>query len=302
MRSSGSLPYVDCWPRTLRALRVAFGVDLRTLGDAVEEDDSNTRDGGVGVPAAIWRACAGKNDDDAKELRSIGEVMVLLPVFWLLYDQQGSIWVIQASEMRNFGGRIQPETMGVINPILILVLLPLFETRIYPALERRDVSTRAPWRMMAGMVVAAAAFVVAGFVDLRVNSGQRVNILWQLPQLFLITVAEILVSFTGLEYSYTRAPEVMRASVSALYLLTTAVGNLLGGFLFVAAGHLGVSRPAVLFLCAILVLLTAVAFRFVARKHFDGFEAKPVPDADPAEELQAVENVLLGEGGHWTAE
>lgn len=260
------------------------------------------RDGGVGVPAAIWRACAGKNDDDAKELRSIGEVMVLLPVFWLLYDQQGSIWVIQASEMRNFGGRIQPETMGVINPILILVLLPLFETRIYPALERRDVSTRAPWRMMAGMVVAAAAFVVAGFVDLRVNSGQRVNILWQLPQLFLITVAEILVSVTGLEYSYTRAPEVMRASVSALYLLTTAVGNLLGGFLFVAAGHLGVSRPAVLFLCAILVLLTAVAFRFVARKHFDGFEAKPVPDADPAEELQAVENVLLGEGGHWTAE
>ena len=54
--------------------------------------------------------------------------------------------------------------------------------------------------MMAGMVVAAAAFVVAGLLDLSVNSGERVNILWQLPQLF-ITVAEILVSVTGLEYS-----------------------------------------------------------------------------------------------------
>ena len=55
-----------------------------------------------------------------------------------------------------------------------------------------------------------------------------------------------------------------------------------------------VSRPAVLFLCAVLVLLTAVAFRFVARKHFDGFETKPVQtEEDPAEELQAVENVLL---------
>ena len=86
----------------------------------------------------------------------------------------------------------------------------------------------------------------------------------------------------------------MRASVSALYLLTTAVGDLMGGFLFVAAGHLGVSRPAVLFLCAVLVLLTAVAFRVVARKHFDGFETKPVQtEEDPAEELQAVENVLL---------
>ena len=253
------------------------------------------REGGVGVPAAIWRACATRaNDDDARELRSIGEVMVLLPVFWMLYDQQGSIWVVQASEMKNFNGKLQPETMGVINPVLILLLLPVFEKVIYPALERRGVSTRAPWRMMAGMVVAAAAFVVAGLLDLRVNSGERVNILWQLPQLFLITVAEILVSVTGLEYSYEKAPEAMRASVSALYLLTTAVGDLMGGFLFVAAGHLGVSRPAVLFLCAVLVLLTAVAFRFVARKHFDGFETKPVQtEEDPAEELQAVENVLL---------
>ena len=253
------------------------------------------REGGVGVPAAIWRACATRaNDDDARELRSIGEVMVLLPVFWMLYDQQGSIWVVQASEMKNFGGKLQPETMGVINPVLILLLLPLFEKCIYPFLERRGVSTRAPFRMMAGMIVAAAAFVVAGLLDLRVNSGERVNILWQLPQLFLITVAEILVSVTGLEYSYEKAPEAMRASVSALYLLTTAVGDLMGGFLFVAAGHLGVSRPAVLFLCAVLVLLTAIAFRFVARKHFDGFETKPVQtEEDPAEELQAVENVLL---------
>ena len=252
------------------------------------------REGGVGVPAAIWRAVRGQQDDDARELRSIGEVMVLLPVFWMLYDQQGSIWVVQASEMKNFKGKLQPETMGVINPVLILLLLPLFEKFIYPALERRGVSTRAPWRMCAGMVVAAAAFVVAGLLDLRVNSGERVNILWQLPQLFLITVAEILVSVTGLEYSYEKAPEAMRASVSALYLLTTAVGDLMGGFLFVAAGHLGVSRPAVLFLCAVLVLLTAVAFRFVARKHFAGLEAKPVQtEEDPAEELQAVENVLL---------
>ena len=252
------------------------------------------REGGVGVPAAIWRACLGRSDEDARELRSIGEVMVLLPVFWMLYDQQGSIWVVQASEMKNFKGKLQPETMGVINPVLILLLLPLFEKGIYPALERRGVSTRAPYRMMAGMIVAAAAFVVAGLLDLRVNSGERVNILWQLPQLFLITVAEILVSVTGLEYSYEKAPEAMRASVSALYLLTTAVGDLMGGFLFVAAGHLGVSRPAVLFLCAVLVLLTAVAFRVVARKHFDGFETKPVQtEEDPAEELQAVENVLL---------
>ena len=50
------------------------------------------------------------------------------------------------------------------------------EKGIYPALERRGVSTRAPWRMMAGMVIASAAFVVAGLLDLRVDGGERVNV------------------------------------------------------------------------------------------------------------------------------
>ena len=120
----------------------------------------------------------------------------------MLYDQQGSVWVVQAAEMENFGGKLQPEQLGVANPVLILLLLPLFEKSIYPALERKGFSTSAPRRMCAGMVVASVAFFVAAAVDLRLAEGRRVNILWQLPQIFLITVAEILVSVTGLEYSH----------------------------------------------------------------------------------------------------
>ena len=121
------------------------------------------REGGVNVPAALWRACRGSQDDDARELRSIGEVMVLLPVFWMLYDQQGSIWVVQASEMKNFKGKLQPETMGVINPVLILLLLP-FLRRVSTRMERRRQRARAV-ADVAGMVVASA-LVVAGLLDL----------------------------------------------------------------------------------------------------------------------------------------
>ena len=37
-----------------------------------------------------------------------------------------------------------------------------------------------------------------------------VNITWQLPQLFLIALAEVLVSVTGLEFAYSQAPPGLR--------------------------------------------------------------------------------------------
>ena len=55
-------------------------------------------------------------------------------------------------------------------------LISTQEKGIYPALERRGVSTRAPWRMMAGMVIASAAFAIAGLLDLRVDGGEPVNV------------------------------------------------------------------------------------------------------------------------------
>jgi hypothetical protein len=38
-----------------------------------------------------------------------------------------------------------------------------------------------------------------------------VNILWQLPQLFVMTVGEILFSVTGLEFSYSQAAPSMKS-------------------------------------------------------------------------------------------
>ena len=42
-----------------------------------------------------------------------------------LYDQQGSAWTLQADELDL--GFLTPEQMGVVNPILILIFVPLFE-------------------------------------------------------------------------------------------------------------------------------------------------------------------------------
>mmetsp|Transcript_29575 Transcript_29575/g.90483 ORF Transcript_29575/g.90483 Transcript_29575/m.90483 type:complete len:228 (+) Transcript_29575:865-1548(+) len=172
-----------------------------------------------------------------------------LPVFWALYDQQGSVWVQQANDMRT--GWLQPEQLGVFNPIFVLVLLPFFDGVVYPFFD--PVTPAA--RVRAGMVFAALAFVVAAAVD----ASLPLHVLWQLPQIFLISVAEILVSVTGLEYSYAQAPPAYRALVTSAFLLTTAVGDAYAGLLYAFCGP-RVSRTHLLLACAAAMLAVFALF------------------------------------------
>jgi len=56
--------------------------------------------------------------------------------------------------------------------------------------------------------------------------GFRPNIYWQILAYLLLTTAEIMVSITGLEFSYTQAPRKMKSIVMGLYLLAVWAGNL----------------------------------------------------------------------------
>merc|ERR1711915_1038912 len=50
---------------------------------------------------------------------------------------------------------------------------------------------------------------------------------WLLPQYVVVTVGEILFSITSLEFAYSQAPPSMKSVLQSLYLMTTAVGNLI---------------------------------------------------------------------------
>lgn len=56
--------------------------------------------------------------------------------------------------------------------------------------------------------------------------GYRPDIYWQILAYLLLTAAEILVSITGLEFSYTQAPRKMKSVIMGLYLLAVWAGNL----------------------------------------------------------------------------
>ena len=120
-------------------------------------------------------------------------VMLLpLPVFWALFDQQGSRWTLQALRMNGRLGKfvIEPDQVQVLNPVFIIILIPVFETLIYPLFHRCHLLRKPLQRMVIGMFIAGLAFCMAAGLELfiqqssnRLGNGEsRVVITNSLPE------------------------------------------------------------------------------------------------------------------------
>jgi POT family proton-dependent oligopeptide transporter len=191
-------------------------------------------------------------------------------VFWALYYQSSSAWVLQAGRMdlHWLGRDWIPSQLQAINSILILVFIPLFSYVIYPLVNRLFALT--PLRKISiGFFLMVPAFMITAWVEQRLWQGSRPNIVWQFVAYVFLTASEIMVSITGLEFSYAQAPKKMKSFVMALFFCPFALGNL-----FTAAvnelnehnGRLVFSYVDYYVFYTGLMLVASVLFIFVARK------------------------------------
>lgn len=106
--------------------------------------------------------------EDIKSLMRVLVLFIPLPVFWALFDQQGSRWTFQADRMEQDIGSwtLKADQMQVLNPFLILIFIPLFEVAIYPFLTWCKLIRKPLHKMIWGGVLAAFAFVISGIVEL----------------------------------------------------------------------------------------------------------------------------------------
>jgi POT family proton-dependent oligopeptide transporter len=153
-------------------------------------------------------------------------LFVFIAVFWSLYDQTGSSWVLQAQQMDlHFLGVTWLESqIQAVNPILILIFIPLFTFIIYPMMDR--VFPLTPLRKIGiGMLLMAASFGLTTLIQTWIDAGQRPSIGWQILAFVIITAAEIMVSIVGLEFAYTQAPKAMKSWIMSLFWLSVWGGN-----------------------------------------------------------------------------
>lgn len=165
--------------------------------------------------------------DGVVALLKLSIIYSFVAVFWALFDQTGSSWVIQAENMdRNFlGVEWLQSQIQLVNPLLVLILIPLFQFVIYPSVDK--VFTLTPIRKMSlGFFFTTASFAVVAVAQEMIDAGQTPSIQWQLWAYVLLTSGEVMISITGLEFSYTQAPKTMKSVIMAVWLLSVSIGNI----------------------------------------------------------------------------
>src|SRR5882724_8277527 len=229
----------------------------------------------------IDRARAEHPDEVVEGVKAVFRILSIfafVPFFWMLFDQKASTWVVQARSMELRVGpwHFEPSQMQLVNPALVMLLIPFTTGVVYPFFKRMGWELTPLRRMPLGIALGATAFVIAGILNMPVAAGQHISILWQIVPYVVLTVGEILVSVTGLEFAYTQAPLTMKSVIQSFWNLTTAAANLAVALASALAFFTG---TALFFYYAGFAYLAAVGLALVARRYkiVEWYQRAPAP-------------------------
>ncbi|PGH02772.1 hypothetical protein AJ79_07537 [Helicocarpus griseus UAMH5409] len=166
-------------------------------------------------------------------------VFAYYPLFWLGYNQMDSNLVSQAATMELHGA--PNDLIHNLNPLGIVIMIPILDMLVYPALRWLKIRFSPLRRMGSGFFIVCCAMIWAAVVQHNIYSKGKcgkymnkcdkpapLNVWIQAGAYILVGLSEIMASITGLEYSYTKAPENMRGLVFGFYHFTSAVSSAIG--------------------------------------------------------------------------
>lgn len=111
------------------------------------------------------------SDEGRRALKNLSPLfLIFVPVFWAIFDQTGSAWVLQAESMdRDFGGITWLKSqVQVVNPVLILTLIPIFTYVVYPAMKLFFEPT--PLRKIGiGFALTVFAFGISAMIETTIS-------------------------------------------------------------------------------------------------------------------------------------
>ena len=157
-------------------------------------------------------------------------IFVFVSVFWALFDQHMSSWIRQAQRMDlnlPLLGEVLPSQIQSLNPLMVMILIPFTNFMMYPWLEKMGIAMTPLRRMTIGMLMASVAFAVVALIQgwIDTSDANSVTVVWQVIPYLIMTLAEVMVSITGLEFAYTQAPKAMKSTIMGFWLLSVALGN-----------------------------------------------------------------------------
>lgn len=185
----------------------------------------------------------------AQEKQRIGVIFILFlfaVFFWAGFEQAGSSLSLYADKFidRNIGGFTLPTAwMQAINPIFIVALAPLF-AMFWTSPLGRKLST--PTKMGVGMIILGLGFLfMLGAVNQRAAQGDladeanKAGLMWLVMTYLLHTIGELCLSPVGLSIVTKLSPPKLASVLMAVWLLSSSVANVIGGYLASVVETLG---------------------------------------------------------------
>ena len=192
--------------------------------------------GGIGTSMQLERARGIHPDEAVDGVRAVLRILIVFALstpFHSLFDQKASTWIVQANEMvaptiSLFGNpfTFAPAQMQALNPLLVMILIPFNNLVLYPMLRKMGIEPTPLRRMTTGIAFSGLSWIVIGAIQVAMDGGTPMSMLWQILPYALLTFAEVLVSATGLEFAYSQAPRTMKGVIMAFWFLSITVGSL----------------------------------------------------------------------------
>lgn len=205
-------------------------------------------------------------------------IYIFLAVFWSLFDQTSGAWVLQAKsdlmikkiDLFFTTVSVYPSQLGFLNSLFILIFIPVFSYFVYPFLGK-FIKLDYIKKIGIGLFIGSLSFAIIAWVQVKMDNGIAMNISWQVLGYVLLTAAEIMVSITSLEFSYTQAPNSMKSFILSFWLVAVAIGNLFTAlvnlFMIREDGSLWLEGASYFWFFTILMFIAAVLFFIVNRNY-----------------------------------
>ncbi|CAO3634834.1 unnamed protein product [Cunninghamella blakesleeana] len=158
------------------------------------------------------------------------------PIYWLCYSQMTNNIVSLIATTQT--GNVPNDIMQNINPITLIICIPIMDRIVYPGLRRLGFPMRPMVRITCGFVFASLGMAYTAIIQKIIYSSgpyyedvtdrkNDVSGALVIPSYVLIGISEIFASITGLEYAFKKAPEKMKSLVMALFLFTNCLAAVL---------------------------------------------------------------------------
>ncbi|XP_067928098.1 solute carrier family 15 member 4-like [Watersipora subatra] len=186
-------------------------------------------------------------------------------------------------------------TLSIFNNIFILVAVP-FVQKLYGFLAYNNIKVYTWRRMLAGMLLAVAALLAAGFletarlwdtcncgftlqnIDGRVYpASPTISIWWQVPQYILVGASETFMILTAMEFAYVEAPRNMQGIVMGALWCAAGLGDFIGlslPYVFYALDiwadltNINCMRLDIsLYILALFLIMFSILFAYIAKQH-----------------------------------